>query len=115
MSFRKLLILIVFAAPAFAAPAWAGVVEDVRHALSQNSFASADLYLKSYVTKNGVTGEYLEAYSWMGRAALEDHQYGQAAEYAKQTRTLALEQLKKRPLDAEPHLPIALGAAFEVE
>ena len=115
MSFRKLLILIVFAAPAFAAPAWAGVVEDVRHALSQNSFASADLYLKSYVTKNGVTGEYLEAYSWMGRAALEDLQYGQAAEYAKQTRTLALEQLKKRPLDAEPHLPIALGAAFEVE
>jgi thiol-disulfide isomerase/thioredoxin len=110
MSFRKLLILI-----ALAAPAWAGVVEDVRGALAQNSSASADLYLKSYVSKNGVTGEYLEAYSWMARAALEDHQYDQAAEYAKQTKALALEQIKKRPLDAEPHLPIALGAAFEVE
>src|SRR5271156_5637676 len=110
MSFRKLFILI-----AFAAPAWAGVVEDVRQALAQNSFASADLYLKSYVTKNGVTGEYLEAYSWMARAALNSQQYDQAAEYAKQTKTLALEQLKKRPLDAEPHLPIALGAAFEVQ
>jgi thiol-disulfide isomerase/thioredoxin len=110
MSFRKLLILIVFAVPA-----WAGVVEDVRQALAQNSSASADLYLKSYLTKNGVTGEYLEAYSWMARAALEDHQYDQAAEYAKQTKALALEQIKKRPLDAEPHLPIALGAAFEVE
>ena len=31
--------------------------------------------------------------------------------YAKQTKALALEQLKQRPLDSEPHLPLALGAA----
>ena len=35
--------------------------------------------------------------------------------YAKQTKALALEQLKQRPLDAEPHLPIGLGAAIEVQ
>jgi thiol-disulfide isomerase/thioredoxin len=62
-----------------------------------------------------VTAEYLEAYSWMARAALDQRQYDQAAAYAKQTKTLALEQLKQRPLDAEPHLPTALGAALEVE
>ena len=61
------------------------------------------------------TAEYLEAYSWMGRAALEQGQYDQAAAYAKQTKTLVLEQLKQRSLDAEPHLPIALGAALEVQ
>ena len=58
------------------------------------------------------TPEYLEAYSWMGRAALDQRQYDQAAAYAKQTKTLAVEQLKQRPLDADPHLPIALGAAY---
>jgi thiol-disulfide isomerase/thioredoxin len=57
----------------------------------------------------------LEAYSWLGREALSQRQYEQAATYAKQTKTLAVEQLKQRKLDAEPHLPIALGAAFEVQ
>jgi thiol-disulfide isomerase/thioredoxin len=110
MRFRKLLILI-----ALVTPAWAGIVEDVRGALAQNSFTAADLYLKSYRSKNGVTPEYIEAYSWMARASLSDGEYDQAAAYAKQTEGLALEQLKQHPLDAEAHLPIALGAAFEVE
>jgi thiol-disulfide isomerase/thioredoxin len=110
MHLRRLLILILLVTPA-----WAGIVEDVREALSQNSFTAADLYLKSYRTKNGVTPEYIEAYSWMARTALSNRDYDQATAYAKQTTDLAQEQLKKRPLDAEPHLPIALGAAIEVE
>jgi thiol-disulfide isomerase/thioredoxin len=99
----------------FAVPAWAGIVEDVRTALAQNNFSAADSNLNDYRSKNGVTPEYIEAYSWMGRAALEAHQYNQAAAYAKQTEALAHEQLKQRPLDAEPRLPTALGAAIEVE
>lgn len=110
MAFRKLLILI-----ALACPAWAGVVEDVRSALAQHSFTAADSELKSYVARNGVTGEYVEAYSWMARAALSDKDYDQADAHAKQTKALALEALKKRPLDSEPHLPIGLGAAIEVQ
>jgi thiol-disulfide isomerase/thioredoxin len=110
MYFRKLLVLI-----ALAGSAWAGVVEDVRGALAQHSFTAADSELASYVTKNGVTGEYVEAYSWMARAALSGRNYDQAAAYAKQTKALALEALKQRPLDSEPHLPIGLGAAIEVE
>src|SRR6266446_2992391 len=108
--FRTLLILI-----ALVIPAWAGIVEDVRTALVQNNFSAADSQLSSYRAKNGVTPEYVEAYSWMGRAALNAHEYDQAAAYAKQTNALALEQLKQRPLDAEPHLPLALGAAIEVQ
>jgi len=98
-----------------AIPAHAGIVEDVRTALAQNNFTTADSDLNSYRGKNGVTPEYIEAYSWMGRGALEARQYDQATSYAKQTKAFALEQLKQRSLDAEPRLPIALGAAIEVE
>jgi thiol-disulfide isomerase/thioredoxin len=110
MAFRKCLILILLATPA-----WAGIVEDVRTALAQSNFSAADSNLNAYRSRNGVTPEYVEAYSWMGRAALDAHQYDQAAAYAKQTKNFALEQLKHRALDAEPRLPIALGAAIEVE
>jgi thiol-disulfide isomerase/thioredoxin len=108
--FCKLLVL-----TALVTPAWAGIVEDVRTALAQNNFSSAEAELKSYHDQNGINGEYVEAYSWMGRAALAAHDYDQAAAYAKQTNALVLEQLKQRALDAEPHLPIALGAAVEVQ
>ena len=110
MPFRKLLILILFVTPA-----WAGIVEDVRDALAQKNFAAAEAELKSYQATNGVTPEYIEAYSWMARASLSARDYDQAAAYAKQTKSLALDQLKKRALDAEPHLPLALGAAIEVQ
>ena len=110
MHFRKLLILITLATPA-----WAGIVEDVRTALAQNNFSAADSYLNSYRAGKGVTPEYAEAYSWMARTALNAHEYDQAAAYAKQTSALVQDQLKRRPLDAEPHLPLALGAAIEVQ
>jgi thiol-disulfide isomerase/thioredoxin len=100
---------------ALTASAWAGIVGDVRTALAQNNFSAAEAALNSYRGQQGVNAEYLEAYSWLGRQALEQHQYEQASAYAKQTKSQALDLLKQRPLDAEPHLPIALGAAYEVE
>ena len=109
----RLRILLV--SVALTVSAWAGIVDDVRIALMQNSFSAAESALNAYRNQQGVTAEYLEAYSWMGRAALDLGQYDHAAAYAKQTQTLAQELLKKRPLDAEPHLPIALGAALEVQ
>src|SRR5579863_2973810 len=96
-------------------PSWAGVVEDVRSALAQDNFSAAASSLSAYRARNGVTAEYIEAYSWMGRAAYNAGDYKQAAAYAKETSALVLEQLKQRLLDAEPRLPNALGAAIEVE
>ncbi len=87
----------------------------MRNALAQNNFSAAESELNSYRSQRGVDAEYVEAYSWLARGALEEKQYDQAASYAKETKALALEQLKKRSLDAEPHLPLALGAAFEVQ
>lgn len=109
----KLVFLIVLVT--FLRPAWAGIVEEVRIDLARNNLSGADADLKSYRSKNGVSSEYLEAYSWMARAALQAQQYDQATAYAKETEKLAAAQLKTRPLDADAHLPLALGAAIEVE
>jgi cytochrome c biogenesis protein CcmG/thiol:disulfide interchange protein DsbE len=100
---------------ALSASAFAGIVDDVRMQLASNNFAGAEAELNSYQSQVGVTPEYLEALSWMGREALSRQQYAQAENYSQQTRTLALQQLKSRKLDAEPHLPLALGAAYEVQ
>jgi thiol-disulfide isomerase/thioredoxin len=51
----------------------------------------------------------------MARADLLSHQLDRADNYARQTETLSRQLLAKRSLDAEPHLPIALGAALEVQ
>jgi thiol-disulfide isomerase/thioredoxin len=111
MRLRILLLSILLTTSA----AWAGIVDNVRYALSQNDFSAAQSQLDSYRGQRGVDGEYLEAYSWMARAALDRQQYDQAAAYAKQTKAMALDLLKQRSLDSEPHLPIALGAALEVQ
>ena len=70
------------------ASAWAGVVDNVRLSLAQNNFSGAESELNSYRSQRGVDSEYLEAHSWLGRAALERRQYDQAAAYAKQTKAM---------------------------
>jgi thiol-disulfide isomerase/thioredoxin len=92
------------------------LVGDVRAHLAQNSFSVAESELRTYKAAHGVTPEYLEALSWMARAAVAVQQWDQAAAYATETRTLSEQQLTttKRKLDAEPHLPVAVGAAYEV-
>jgi thiol-disulfide isomerase/thioredoxin len=94
---------------------FAGVTDDVRNQLAHNDFAAAEAELDSYRRRQGVTPDYLEALSWMARASLLTHQMDRAETYAKQTEDLSRRLLLKRPLDAEPHLPIAVGAALEVE
>jgi thiol-disulfide isomerase/thioredoxin len=96
------------------------IIEDVRAQLAQNGFSVADSELRTYKAQHGVTAEYLEALSWMARGAAATKQWDQAVAYASETRVLAEQQLtqqlttSKRKLDTEPHLPTALGAAYEV-
>jgi thiol-disulfide isomerase/thioredoxin len=115
MRLRGVVVILALLMLMLLASASAGIIEDVRGALGQNSFPTAEAELKAYQARNGVTPEYIEAYSWMARAAFSARDYDQAAAYAKQTSALAAEQLKTRALDAEPHLPLALGAAIEVQ
>jgi thiol-disulfide isomerase/thioredoxin len=107
----RLVVLIL----ALVTAAHAGLVEDVRAALAQNNFSVAESEIRSYQAQRGNTPELAEAVSWMARAAADMKQFDTAEQYAKQTRALVAQQLKKRRLDAEPHLPVALGAAIEVQ
>ena len=93
----------------------AGITDDVREALARNNASAAESELQSYRSRQGVTPEYLEALSWMARTSLGAHQLDRANTYARETEALARPLLAKRSLDAEPHLPIALGAALEVQ
>jgi thiol-disulfide isomerase/thioredoxin len=95
--------------------AMAGVVTDVETAMSHGNFPLAEAILQSYRAQHGVTPEFLEALSWLARGDLMTRQFDQADARAKETEQLAVEALAKRNLDAEPHLPTALGAAIEVE
>jgi thiol-disulfide isomerase/thioredoxin len=94
---------------------FADIVEDVRTALAQRNFAAADSALQTYRTQHGADPEYLEALSWTAREELAANQLDKADAAAKETEALARKLLQKRSLDAEPHLPIALGAALEVQ
>jgi thiol-disulfide isomerase/thioredoxin len=110
MTFRILSILLLLSSLTFA-----DIVTDVRTAIAQRDFASANLELENYRKQAGADPQYLEALSWMARGYLSANQLDQAEATAKQTESSALTLLQKRSLDAEPHLPLALGAAIEVQ
>lgn len=92
----------------------AAIIGDVREAVGERDFGRAKSLLAT-AKSGGVTPEWLEAQSWLARGALAAKQYDQARAYAAETRQMVDAQLRNRKLDAEPHLPIALGAAIEVE
>ena len=90
------------------------IIGDVRDAIAANDFAQGERSIQAYRVTHGVTPEMLEALSWMSRGELDAKRYEEAQRYAAETRKLALQELAKRPMDAERHLPIALGASIEV-
>jgi thiol-disulfide isomerase/thioredoxin len=110
---RALVFTLIFLWTALSA-GQADLIGDVRAQLAQSGFSQAESELRIYKAQHGVTPDYLEALSWMARGAATIKQWDQAAGYATETRRLSEQELTKRKLDAEPHLPIALGAAYEV-
>lgn len=100
---------------AISTASWAAIVQDVRAALRAQDQNRTNALLADFQRQNGINGEYLEAYSWLARDALGRKDLASADKYAAETKKQALALLKTRTLDAEPHLPIALGAAIEVE
>ncbi len=107
---RLLAVLLVLSTASFA-----GISDDVRQALARNNFSAAQTELQNSRARQGVTPDYVEALSWMARASLLANQLDRAQTYARQTESLSRRLLANRPLDAEPHLPTALGAALEVQ
>lgn len=91
------------------------IVADVRAAIGRNDLAGAAGLVQRFREDQGVTAEALEALSWVGRGALAAGDNEGAAKYAQETRQLAVQMLAARSLDADRHLPVALGAAIETE
>jgi thiol-disulfide isomerase/thioredoxin len=90
------------------------MVDTVRGYVAQHNFDAAERQVREYRTHAGVTPELAEAVSWIARGQLEAKNYPRADAYADETRKLSEALLQKRKLDAEPLLPIALGASIEV-
>ena len=91
------------------------VVAYVQMALKNGDLASASAMVAQYRRLNGDTPEALEAFSWLARGELAAGQIDQASKDADEIRHACETALATRSLDAEPHLPLALGAAYEVE
>ena len=92
---------------------YAALVDNVRGLIAQHNFDAAERYARA-AEAHGVTPEVAEAFSWIARGELEAKRYDKADAYAAETRKLSDALLHGRHLDAEPVLPIALGASIEV-
>ena len=91
------------------------LVKDVRAAIAQGDFKLGESLVEKSRSSHGPTPEAILALSWLGRGAQASRLWDDADRYAAQTRDLALQQLKSRPLDQEPDVPLALGASIEVQ
>ncbi len=95
--------------------AWAGISMDVRRLAAQGNLAGAEQAASAYRQRFGETPEFLAAWSWLARAALESKQYDAAGKYARETEEKTAALLKQHPLNSDPYLSTALGAAIEVQ
>ncbi len=86
----------------------------IRNAALAGNFAVVRQVLAQARTAMGPTPQYTEALSWLGRGYLNAKDFNAADQNADEVRKLCLDQLKHRKLDAEPALPLALGASIEI-
>lgn len=91
------------------------IVQKVRGAIAEPDFKKAEKLVLDDMAANGTTPIAVEAFSWLGRGAVAAKNYDAAMTYAARTYEIVEEQLKTRKLDDEARLPIALGAAIEVQ
>jgi thiol-disulfide isomerase/thioredoxin len=91
------------------------IVQLVRDALNAKDFEKAELLATDSMATTKNSPISIEAFSWLGRDLVARKRYDEAMTYASRTYGMVEEMLKTRKLDDEPRLPIALGAAIEVQ
>jgi thiol-disulfide isomerase/thioredoxin len=84
-------------------------------AVERGDLASASSLVVQFRTQAGDTPEVLEALSWIARGELSAGHPDEALKKADDVKRLCETALRNRKLDDEPHLPLALGAAYEVQ
>ena len=90
------------------------LLDQVRASNTRGDFATADRLIDNYRQRFGTNSELALAISWQARAALALKKLDIAESYADRARDVSLQLLKTRKLDAEPMVPLALGASMEV-
>jgi thiol-disulfide isomerase/thioredoxin len=91
------------------------IVQIVRDALNAKDFERAELLAVAEMANSKESPISVEAFSWLARDLVSRKRYDEAMTYASRTYGIVEEHLKRRKLDDEPRLPIALGAAIEVQ
>jgi thiol-disulfide isomerase/thioredoxin len=107
-------IVIAFLGAGLLAAQTTAFVAQVMQAAISGNFNLAQQELSQFRKARGATPEYIEALSWLGRGELNARNFTAATQNADEVRKLCLDQLTHRRLDAEPSLPLALGASIEV-
>ncbi|MEO8657579.1 MAG: TlpA disulfide reductase family protein [Bryobacteraceae bacterium] len=92
----------------------ADLVPQVRALIAQGNIKGGQNLIEQVREKTGDTPEVAEAISWLGRGSLAANDHDLAELYAQEVFKVTAKALKTRKLDDEPRLPIALGAAIEV-
>jgi len=98
-----------------AASAQTSIIDDVRTAIRNQDLAGAERLARASLAGGRAPAPALEALSWIARGALATGQLQTADRVALDTEAHVESVLKTRPLDADSHLPLALGAALEVQ
>ena len=113
---KQLILAVVLGWLGLSGPAMGqSLVREVRGAAAAGDFDGARRALERARGAGAPSPQWLEAYSWLARGYLNAKRYDEAEREAAATRAMALEMLKGRKLDDERALPIALGAAIEVQ
>jgi len=90
------------------------LINNVRDAIANRDFATAEQQVRTARAQNGATPEVAVAMSWLARGALDAKSYDRADSWAAETRKVADNLLRTRKLDADAYLPLAVGASIEV-
>ena len=101
--------------PTYGQPLPSQVVLYIQRALKQGDLANAQALAAQYRRLNGDTPDSLEALSWVARGEAANGQRDKATADAEDVEQSARRLVATRSLDAEPHLPLALGASYEVQ
>jgi thiol-disulfide isomerase/thioredoxin len=91
------------------------LVSQVRAAITAKDLAKAQSLVEARRAQDGNTSEVLAALSWLARGAQAEGQDDKAVAWAEETQRLAVAALGARPVDADPNLVTAIGAAIEVQ
>jgi thiol-disulfide isomerase/thioredoxin len=91
------------------------VVSEVRAAIAAHDLTRAEAIAADRRREQGATPEILEALSWLARGQQTEGQADRAEQTAADVLRLAKASLGAGPVDAEPHLVTAIGAAIEVQ